>query len=132
MNELLHFIKGLQHIGIPTLSMEKSIDFYQKIGFSILWNTQLEASNEKVVFIKLGNLVIELYESKEATMKTGSIDHIALNVIEIDRLFNYIKEQNLTILDDSVQSLPFWDKGVKFFTILGPNSEKIEFCEKLI
>ena len=26
---------------------------------------------------------------------------------------------------------PFWGEGVKFFTIQGPDGEKIEFCERL-
>ena len=28
-------ITGLQHIGIPTNDMDKTVDFYQKIGFEI-------------------------------------------------------------------------------------------------
>jgi hypothetical protein len=35
------------------------------------------------------------------------------------------------MLDQQVNGLPFWENGVKFFTIEGPNKEKIEFCEKL-
>ena len=47
------------------------------------------------------------------------------------------EEANLDILslvkmlDQQVNGLPFWENGVKFFTIEGPNKEKIEFCEKL-
>ena len=37
----------------------------------------------------------------------------------------------LKMLDTKVNGLPFWENGVKFFTIEGPNKEKIEFCEKL-
>ena len=35
------------------------------------------------------------------------------------------------ILGLQVESLPFWENGVKFFTIEGPNREKVEFCEML-
>ena len=31
------------------------------------------------------------------------------------------------MLDSEINSLPFFEKGVRFFTILGPNAEKIEF-----
>ena len=27
--------------------------------------------------------------------------------------------------------LPFWDNGVKYFTVLGPNREKVEFNQYL-
>lgn len=37
----------------------------------------------------------------------------------------------LHLLDAHVNFLPFWERGVKFFTIVCPNKEKIEFCEKL-
>ncbi|MDD4797654.1 MAG: VOC family protein, partial [Eubacteriales bacterium] len=30
-----------------------------------------------------------------------------------------------------IKGLPFWNNGVKFFTIMGPNAEKIEFCQIL-
>lgn len=33
----------------------------------------------------------------------------------------------LRIDDTSVSFLPFFENGVRFFTIIGPNSEKIEF-----
>ena len=32
---------------------------------------------------------------------------------------------------DEVHFLPFWENGVKFFTIEGPNKEKVEFSQYL-
>lgn len=61
----------------------------------------------------------------------GAIDHIALDVKDIDSLFALVKSKDFQMLDEQVNGLPFWENGVKFFTILGPNKEKIEFCEKL-
>ena len=74
---------------------------------------------------------IETYENHIATLRSGAIDHLAIDVKEIDQLYKEIKTAGFHILDDSVQYLPFWEKGVKFFTILGPNAEKVEFCERL-
>lgn len=124
-------ISGIQHIGIPTNNIRKSIEFYEKLGFENIYQTVNEAKNETVAFLQLGNLVMEIYENKCAVMKTGAIDHVALDVKEIDYIFEQIKAAGFNMLDDKVQSLPFWKNGVKFFTILGPNEEKIEFCEKL-
>ena len=36
-----------------------------------------------------------------------------------------------TFLLDEVHFLPFWENGVKFFTIEGPNKEKVEFSQYL-
>ena len=31
--------------------------------------------------------------------------------------------------EDEVQHLDFWQHGIKFFNIEGPNAETIEFCQ---
>lgn len=124
-------ITGVQHIGIPTDNIEKTVEFYQSLGFEIALRTVNESADEKVAFLQLGNLVIETYENKAAAMKAGAVDHIALDVKEIDKVFEEVRANGYRLLDDAVQSLPFWEHGVKFFTIAGPNEEKIEFCERL-
>lgn len=64
-------------------------------------------------------------------MAYGAIDHIAIDVKNIGELFDVVKAGNFKMLDTQVNGLPFWENGVKFFTIEGPNKEKIEFCERL-
>lgn len=124
-------ITGIQHVGIPTSNMEQSMQFYQSLGFEPVHQTVNPNNGDAVVFLQLGNLVMEVYESNEVAGKTGAIDHIALDVTDIESLFDQIKAAYHQLLDEQVQSLPFWEHGVKFFTILGPNAEKVEFCEKL-
>lgn len=123
------FCTGIQHIGVPTNNMEETIGFYKQLGFQVALQTK--NGNEKVAFLQLHNLVIETYENHSAVMQAGAIDHIAIDVKGIDALFEVIKNQNFCLLDKQVNQLPFWENGVKFFTITGPNKEKIEFCERL-
>ena len=125
-------ITGIQHVGVPTDDIQKSILFYKGLGFGIVWQTINEQDGTSVVFLQLGNLIMEGYENKQASMKSGAIDHIALNVTDIDAVFSKIKELGYEMLDDNIRFLPFWEYGVRFFTIIGPNKEKIEFCEKQI
>lgn len=125
------YMTGVQHIEIPTNDIDKTITFYQRLGFTIAYQTVNEKANERVAFLQFGNLIIETYENHAATLRSGAIDHLAIDVKEIDRLYEEIKTAGFHILNDSVQYLPFWEKGVKFFTILGPNEEKVEFCERL-
>lgn len=127
--EIKDFCLGIQHIGIPTNNIDETIRFYEQLGFSIALKTK--NGDETVAFLQLQNLTIEAYENRLATLQIGAIDHIALDVKNIDILFEKIKAQSFHLLDDHVNFLPFWKNGVKFFTILGPNKEKIEFCEKL-
>ena len=124
------FTTGVQHIGIPTNDINKTIEFYHALGFE----TALRTVNgtEEVAFLQLHNLVIETYQNHQAAMAYGAIDHIAIDVKDIDRLFDTMKAAGrFNMLDSQVNGLPFWEHGVKFFTIEGPNREKIEFCERL-
>ena len=123
------FCTGIQHVGIPTCNIDETIHFYSQLGFDMVYETS--NGNERVAFLKMHNLVIETYENGAANTRDGAIDHIALGVQDIDMVFNYIRNLDIKMLDSSINSLPFWDKGVRFFTILGPNEEKIEFCEKI-
>lgn len=128
--EIKDFTTGVQHIGIPTNDIEKTIEFYHSLGFT----TALRTINgsEEVAFLQLHNLVIETYQNHRAAMAYGAIDHIAIDVKDIDKLFGTVKAAGcFRMLDNQVNSLPFWEHGVKFFTIEGPNREKIEFCERL-
>lgn len=125
-------ITGIQHVGVPTDDIQKSILFYKGLGFEIVWQTINEQDGTPVIFLQLGNLIMEVYENKQASMKSGAIDHIALNVTDIGAVFSKIKELGYEMLDDNIRFLPFWEYGVRFFTIIGPNKEKIEFCEKQI
>lgn len=138
------FTTGVQHIGIPTNDINKTIEFYHTLGFT----TALRTINgtEEVAFLQLHNLMIETYQNHQAKMEYGAIDHIAIDVKNIEDLFDEIKKiaeqekstaeaagevPTFTMLDTQVNGLPFWENGVKFFTIEGPNKEKIEFCERL-
>ena len=124
-------LNGVQHIGIPTNDIENTIEFYQKLGFEIAFQTVNEEANEKVAFLKLHTLVIETYENKAAAMQAGAVDHIAIDVKDIEKVYSMIDRAGLNSTQDTIHFLPFWEKGVKFFTIEGPNKEKVEFSQYL-
>lgn len=126
-----NYTTGIQHIGIPTNNLNETIAFYKKLGFEAALETVNEEAGERVAFLKLKTLVIETYENKAATLKSGAIDHIAINVFDITKTYEYIENANLNTTGDTIHFLPFWDNGVKFFTIEGPNMEKIEFSQYL-
>ena len=118
-------LSGIQHVGIPTNDIKKTIRFYETLGFEVAFQTVNEEADEKVAFLKLNTLVIETYENKAAKMEAGAIDHIAIDVKDIEKVYG------LNTTKDTVHFLPFWENGVKFFTIEGPNKEKVEFSQYL-
>ncbi len=111
--------------------MEKTVAFYRLLGFEAVLQTVNHAADEKVAFLRMGDITLEVYENKNAAMVPGALDHIALNVTDIEKAFQMAKEEGFSMLDTQIQFLPFWEHGVKFFTVLGPNEEKVEFSQYL-
>lgn len=118
---------GLQHIGLPTAEVQKTIDFYQGLGFTIA--TRHDINGRDFAFMKLGNLLIEVIPNDKPTMRTGAVDHICLNVTKIEELYKKIKEAGYKMIDQNIVDIAFWEKGARYFFIEGPNKERIEFCE---
>ena len=50
---------------------------------------------------------------------------------DIEKVYAMINQAGLNSTQDTVHFLPFWGNGVKFFTIEGPNKEKVEFSQYL-
>lgn len=130
-NDFKTYITGLQHIGIPTNDIEKTKDFYELLGFQVVFETVNQKADEKVSFLKLDHAVIETYENKHAVLENGALDHIALNVTDIEEVYKLATEKGFSISEKEIQFLPFWERGVRFFTITGPNKEKVEFSQYL-
>ena len=122
-------IRGLQHIGLPTNDMKATIAFYESLGFEIA--TRHINNGEDVVFLTLGNVCIETYENGKAVGYDGAIDHICLDVDDIEKTWEEAKAMGLNIIDSEIQYLAFWANGVRFFNVLGPNKEKVEFGQIL-
>jgi catechol 2,3-dioxygenase-like lactoylglutathione lyase family enzyme len=122
-------IRGMQHIGLPTNDMKKTIEFYEALGFQIA--TRHDNGGVDVVFLTLGNVCVETYENGQAALCHGAIDHICLDVDDVEKAWDEVVAAGFTPIESEIQALPFWSNGVRFFNILGPNHEKIEFGQIL-
>lgn len=124
-NHFQENVTGIQHLGLPTADIAATIAFYQGLGFEIIWE------NGEVAFLRLGNLVIETYSTDAPALKNGAIDHVALNVKDIEAAWRDAQACGYETEDTQINFLPFFENGVKFFTIIGPNREKVEFNQIL-
>ena len=131
MKKLGDFALGLQHVGLPTNDLKATIAFYESLGFETVYQVRNEAAGEDVAFLRLKNLTIEAYENGQAAMQSGAIDHIAIDVSDVEAAYRLAQEQGYQIVSNGVEFLPFWQKGVKFFILLGPNQERVEFNQYL-
>jgi len=117
---------GLQHIGVPTNDIEATVAFYTALGFEVIFRT--DNNGELVAFMQLGDLVIETYQNFKAVGTAGAVDHIAINVTDVDEARRIADAMHLEVIEEG--ALPFFERGVKYFTILGPNREKLEFNQR--
>ena len=126
--DLKENLVGLEHVGVPTADIEKTIAFYESLGFTVALSTSIPGGG-KVAFLQLGNVMIETYESDDVSGKPGAIDHLALKARDIEAAFKAVKALGYEMVNDEIEFLPFWENGVRFFTFYGPNREKIEFSQ---
>lgn len=133
-------LQGLQHLGLPVTDLERSKAFYMQLGFTEAMQMDIQPKSEtiRVAMMEHTGFVIELYElgmedrSEIASRSDGHIDHVALNVLDIDQAYAEIKATGIEVLeDDAPVYLPFWKSGVKYFTVRGPDGEKVEFNQIL-
>lgn len=123
------FCTGVQHIGIPTNDIAQTRRFFTSLGFTEIYSTVNDG--QEVAFLVLGNLTIETWQTGEATGEVGAIDHISIDVRHVDDLLPQVRAAGYEPLEGHVCQLPYWERGIRYFTIMGPDKEKIEFCEKL-
>jgi len=130
-------LNNIQHVGIPVTNLQASESFYSNLGFTNVMQANFVHNNESgtCIMMKQGNIIIELYQmpAKElpaiATRKDGHVDHIAFDVPDINKTFAVLKEAGYNIIEEAPVYLPFWEKGCRYFNMLGPDGERLEFNE---
>ena len=127
-------IKGLAHICVYTRDMSKSLVFYtDTLGFEVVHRTRLD-SGFGFAMVRRGSCIIELLEPEDVNKvkpRTGGvIDHIALEVKDINTVFAKLKAKGVSfstpIIDDSNLM-----GGVRIAFFRGPSGESFELFEYL-
>ena len=131
-------IEGIDHIGVAVNNLDEALAVYEKaLGLKHQKVTVVDSQKVKVAFLEVGDSRIELLEplSKDSTLgifleKRGEgIHHIALKVIGIDDMLKRLKNQGITLIDETPRS---GAEGGRI-AFLHPKSVKgvlLELCEK--
>lgn len=140
MNTPSHLIiHGLQHVGIPVTNIRISEDFYSSLGFVKVMESPFdhEEGMGLCLMMKRETIIIELYQLPGKALNTikqrkdGHIDHIAFDVPDIEEAYQILKQNGYQILEESPVFLKFWRNGCRYFNILGPDGERLEFNQIL-
>lgn len=132
-------INRLQHIGLPVTNLAASKAFYETLGFTAVMASTFPhpEGTGHVAMLQHGDIVIELYELPSSALSeirvrsNGHIDHIAFDVSDIDATLLSLQSAGHTIVEPTPVFLPFWTNGCKYFNILGPDGERLEFNQIL-
>ncbi len=137
--QISELINKLQHIGIPVTNIAVSEAFYHRLGFTKVMQSTFQEDGETGTCIMMKNkdIIIELYQLPEKKLRVirerqdGHIDHITFDVADIDFAFNALKNDSFQIIEEEPVFLSFWANGCKYFNILGPDGERLEFNQIL-
>lgn len=138
-NQISSLINHLQHIGIPVTNVVASEAFYTQLGFEKVMQSPFQEDGQTgmCVMMKNKSIIIELYQLPEHKLqeirnrKDGHIDHITFDVDDIDVAFAALKNASYQVIEQAPIFLPFWQNGCKYFNILGPDGERLEFNQIL-
>ena len=129
---------GWDHLAVRTKDINKSMSFYAELGFVMTGNGYLDTPDGRllIAFMTMKGFTLELIQLVGAavndpdTWKTGKIDHISLDVKSAQDAFMEARSRGYKVLDFGLKELPLFEHGCKFFSIEGPDGEKIEFNQK--
>lgn len=131
-------INHLQHIGIPVTEIEVSAAFYERLGFRNVMSAKFDFQGEtggKVAMMQSGSIMLELYQmpatelAKVRQRRDGHVDHVAFDVDDVELTYETLKAAGFTLCEPAPVFLAFWEKGCKYFNVLGPDGERLEFNE---
>ncbi|HUV13257.1 MAG TPA: VOC family protein [Acidobacteriota bacterium] len=135
--------KGLAHISIFCRDLEKSIRFYtENLDFETTYRTVVNPDQEpdgffpaQYVLIQRGTCLIELLQPYDTgNVKVGikgSVDHFAIEVKDVERVFTRLKARGLINEADKMAFFPDLFNGMKSFLLRGPSGELVELLEYL-
>lgn len=126
-------VVGLHHAGVYVESLERSIAFYSEV-FGLELAERFTFDAEKIAFLTAGAGRLELIEAIESAAseprrRTGVVDHVALEVRELDQLLAQVRERGVTLLDSSPIAVAAIGARIAFCA--GPDGERIELFEIL-
>jgi catechol 2,3-dioxygenase-like lactoylglutathione lyase family enzyme len=131
---------GWSHLGIPVTDINRSIQFYNQFGFRIMMEAAVpvgDGREVKITIVEKGGLYLEFYQLLDEALpeirsrKDGHVDHVAMNVKDIDKAFSELQNAGICPLEVAPVFMPCWENGVRYFMFRGPDGEKIELNQRM-
>lgn len=122
-------IKKLDHLGIKVSDLNRFLKFYQGVlGFKLRERRWISDEME-LAYLSLDgqtDISIELVSSTDAVDRVGVVNHLALEVENIEEMLEGLEQFGLEIVDRQPRIIP----GQKIAFFWGPDGERLELVQK--
>lgn len=124
--------RPMGHIGLATDSIEETVKWYiEVLGFRLIGSFTTPAG-ESVRFVQNGSIVYEIFQPIGGAAAPGKIDHFSFDSEDIEADYAYCLEKGYRFEEEGIQEIPtFWERGVRYFKVMSPSGEPVEFCQVL-
>jgi catechol 2,3-dioxygenase-like lactoylglutathione lyase family enzyme len=131
-------LQGWAHLALKVRSLSATKAFYGEMGFEEKGSGYLDTPDGRlyIAFLEKNGFVLEVIQMTGAGVKElesrgeGHLDHIALEVEDIEEAYYKVRKLGFRMKDYVIRELPLLQRGIKFFTVFGPDGEKVEFSKK--
>lgn len=125
-------VTGLQHLGLPTAALDETAAFYESLGFVRAHSTVNPGTGSGCAFSPAAACASKPTSAPRPARPARSHRPPGPGRDDIESAWEEVRTAGPGLrLEDAIQFLPFWENGVRFFNLLGPNGETVEFSQRL-
>jgi len=127
-------VTGYAHVGLYIKDVERSKKYYTDLlGFTCV-SEFTNDFGDQLAFMKSGSMILELIQHKVwMDRKDGLLDHIAMQVDDIEAVSAELKAKGVEFEDDIYfeTRISHFVNGVKYQAWRGPDGEHLEIYQVL-
>ncbi len=131
-------LQGWSHLAIKISDLKTSLRFYEKLGFQKIMDGYLDTENGRmqIGFAACHGFTLELIQVTEADRPElkkkgpGRLDHVALAVTDAKKARFLAAKEKIRSIEPALRELAFSDGRVSYFTVSGPDGERIRLWER--
>jgi catechol 2,3-dioxygenase-like lactoylglutathione lyase family enzyme len=117
---------SLWHIAVPVDDLERSVDFYSRLGFAMVGRDEHPTMRQAFVSLGRGGFTIELFvpQGEQAGAPRLRPDHLAFECSNIESYRSEVLSSGLAA--SAVETFP---GGMKHFELRDPDNTKLDFFQ---
>jgi methylmalonyl-CoA/ethylmalonyl-CoA epimerase len=113
------------HVALPVSNLERSLAYYQILGFQLLGMDETAAKKKAFIVTKPGGFCLELFQANEPSGTPKQPDHIAFECADLSAF----RARLIDVLKGDVPEIGEFDNGVKHLRLRDPDGVPLQFFQ---